>query len=67
MKEFDERTIWTSDQIPLMASYNRGLLIMAYSFRIIYIPAHTTHVDNCFYLMCRKNASFCVGCSLHEF
>lgn len=24
MKEFDERTIWTSDQIPLMASYNRG-------------------------------------------
>lgn len=27
MKEFDERTIWTSDQIPLMASYNRGLLI----------------------------------------
>uniref|UniRef100_A0A2N9GLI6 Uncharacterized protein n=1 Tax=Fagus sylvatica TaxID=28930 RepID=A0A2N9GLI6_FAGSY len=24
MKEFDERTIWTSDQIPLMASYNKG-------------------------------------------
>ncbi|RVX03114.1 Anaphase-promoting complex subunit 1 [Vitis vinifera] len=24
MKEFDERTIWTSDLIPLMASYNKG-------------------------------------------
>ncbi|KAA8539561.1 hypothetical protein F0562_026253 [Nyssa sinensis] len=24
MKEFDERTIWTSDRIPLMASYNKG-------------------------------------------
>ncbi|KAL5734362.1 hypothetical protein ACOSP7_032223 [Xanthoceras sorbifolium] len=24
MKDFDERTIWTSDQIPLMASYNKG-------------------------------------------
>ncbi|KAJ8769461.1 hypothetical protein K2173_002951 [Erythroxylum novogranatense] len=24
MKDFDERTIWTSDQIPLMATYNRG-------------------------------------------
>ncbi|KAK1572161.1 hypothetical protein Q3G72_028403 [Acer saccharum] len=24
MKDFDERTIWTSEQIPLMASYNKG-------------------------------------------
>ncbi|XP_048325794.2 anaphase-promoting complex subunit 1 isoform X1 [Ziziphus jujuba] len=24
MKEFDETTIWTSDKIPLMASYNKG-------------------------------------------
>ncbi|KAG6765462.1 hypothetical protein POTOM_029505 [Populus tomentosa] len=24
MKDFDERTIWTSNQIPLMASYNKG-------------------------------------------
>ncbi|CAN0909752.1 Anaphase-promoting complex subunit 1 [Linum grandiflorum] len=24
MKDLEERTIWTSDQIPLMASYNRG-------------------------------------------
>ncbi|XP_058181037.1 anaphase-promoting complex subunit 1 isoform X3 [Rhododendron vialii] len=24
MKEFDERTIWTSDLVPLMASYNKG-------------------------------------------
>ncbi|OVA02727.1 Anaphase-promoting complex subunit 1 [Macleaya cordata] len=24
MKDFDERTIWTSDAIPLMASYNKG-------------------------------------------
>lgn len=24
MKEFDERTIWTSDRVPLMASYNKG-------------------------------------------
>ncbi|XP_059654080.1 anaphase-promoting complex subunit 1 isoform X2 [Cornus florida] len=24
MKEFDERTIWTSDHIPLMASYSKG-------------------------------------------
>ncbi|KAJ4825076.1 hypothetical protein Tsubulata_040463 [Turnera subulata] len=24
MKDYDERTIWTSDQVPLMASYNRG-------------------------------------------
>ncbi|XP_031380609.1 anaphase-promoting complex subunit 1 isoform X2 [Punica granatum] len=24
MKDFDERTIWTSDQVPLMASYNKG-------------------------------------------
>lgn len=24
MKEFDEKTIWTSDRIPLMASYNKG-------------------------------------------
>ncbi|KAJ9175912.1 hypothetical protein P3X46_014412 [Hevea brasiliensis] len=24
MKDFDERTIWTSDRIPLMASYNKG-------------------------------------------
>ncbi|KAM7494778.1 hypothetical protein LguiB_029387 [Lonicera macranthoides] len=24
MKEFDEQTIWTSDRIPLMASYNKG-------------------------------------------
>lgn len=27
MKEFDERTIWTSDRIPLMASYNKGFHI----------------------------------------
>lgn len=26
MKEFDETTIWTSDRIPLMASYNTGFL-----------------------------------------
>eukprot|EP00257_Ricinus_communis_P020956 XP_015580327.1 anaphase-promoting complex subunit 1 [Ricinus communis] len=26
MKDFDEKTIWTSDQIPLMASYNKGKL-----------------------------------------
>ncbi|KAF8397264.1 hypothetical protein HHK36_016174 [Tetracentron sinense] len=26
MKDFDERTIWTSDAIPLMASYNKGKL-----------------------------------------
>lgn len=26
MKEFDETTIWTSDRIPLMASYNTGSL-----------------------------------------
>ncbi|CAI0443752.1 unnamed protein product [Linum tenue] len=25
MKDLDEKTIWTSDRIPLMASYNRGL------------------------------------------
>ncbi|PON86586.1 Anaphase-promoting complex subunit [Trema orientale] len=24
MKEFDETTIWTSEQVPLMASYNKG-------------------------------------------
>ncbi|KAK9159119.1 hypothetical protein Scep_005693 [Stephania cephalantha] len=24
MKDFDERTIWTSDSVPLMASYNEG-------------------------------------------
>ncbi|KAM6598818.1 anaphase-promoting complex subunit 1 [Cannabis sativa] len=24
MKEFDETTIWTSDQVPLMVSYNKG-------------------------------------------
>lgn len=24
MKDFDEKTIWTSDRIPLMASYNQG-------------------------------------------
>ncbi|KAL0359162.1 UNVERIFIED_CONTAM: Anaphase-promoting complex subunit [Sesamum angustifolium] len=24
MREFDERTIWTSDLVPLMASYNKG-------------------------------------------
>ncbi|RDY02269.1 Anaphase-promoting complex subunit 1, partial [Mucuna pruriens] len=24
MKEYDERTIWTSDHVPLMASYNKG-------------------------------------------
>jgi len=24
MKEYDEKTIWTSDQVPLMASYNKG-------------------------------------------
>ncbi|XP_052185110.1 anaphase-promoting complex subunit 1 [Diospyros lotus] len=26
MKEFDERTIWTSHHVPLMASYNKGKL-----------------------------------------
>ena len=25
MKDFDEKTIWTSDTIPLMASYHKGL------------------------------------------
>ena len=24
MKDFEEKVIWTSDQIPLMASYNKG-------------------------------------------
>ncbi|OIW16199.1 hypothetical protein TanjilG_18914 [Lupinus angustifolius] len=24
MKEYDEKTIWSSDQVPLMASYNKG-------------------------------------------
>nr|XP_029143708.1 anaphase-promoting complex subunit 1 isoform X4 [Arachis hypogaea] len=24
MKEYDEKTIWTSDRVPLMASYNKG-------------------------------------------
>lgn len=26
MKEFDETTIWTSEKIPLMATYNKGFL-----------------------------------------
>jgi len=25
MKDYDERTIWTSDRLPLMTSYNKGL------------------------------------------
>lgn len=25
MREFDERTIWTGECVPLMASYNKGL------------------------------------------
>lgn len=39
MKEFDETTIWTSDQIPLMASYNKGFsisssfLVCSYTYR----------------------------------
>lgn len=37
MKEFDETTIWTSDQIPLMASYNKGVLISS-SFLFCYCP-----------------------------
>jgi anaphase-promoting complex subunit 1 len=24
MKDFDEKTIWTSDTVPLMASYHKG-------------------------------------------
>lgn len=27
MKEYDEKTIWTSDLVPLMASYNKGLFL----------------------------------------
>ena len=26
MKEYEEKTIWTSDLVPLMASYNKGFL-----------------------------------------
>lgn len=33
MKEFDETTIWTSEQVPLMASYNEGFsILMLFSF-----------------------------------
>ena len=32
MRDFDERTIWTSDRIPLMASYNKGF---AFNFCVI--------------------------------
>lgn len=32
MRDFDERTIWTSERIPLMASYNKGF---AFSFCVI--------------------------------
>lgn len=27
MADYDERTIWTSDQVPLMASYNKGFTL----------------------------------------
>lgn len=27
MKDYDERTIWTSDCLPLMTTYNKGLLV----------------------------------------
>lgn len=45
MKEFDETTIWTSDQIPMMASYNEGLLI-SIVFILAIVPPFPLLCDN---------------------
>ena len=36
IQDFDERTIWTSDRIPLIASYNRGSCITSFILSAIY-------------------------------
>lgn len=38
MKEFDENTIWTSDRVPLMASYNIGCLnTYIFSYALLFL------------------------------
>ncbi|GKU92137.1 hypothetical protein SLEP1_g5905 [Rubroshorea leprosula] len=44
MKDFDERTIWTSDQVPLMASYNRGK--MQHSVWVVEVINSNLEVEN---------------------
>lgn len=39
MKEFDETTIWTSDKIPLMASYNKGFLSCEFFSLLLCLPS----------------------------
>ena len=40
MKDFDEKTIWTSDVIPLMASYHKGFVShfsnLAFPFFVVF-------------------------------
>ncbi|GMN41281.1 hypothetical protein TIFTF001_010497 [Ficus carica] len=44
MKEFDETTIWTSDQIPVMASYNKGK--MQHSVWVVDVISSNLEVEN---------------------
>lgn len=36
MKDYDERTIWTSDTIPLVASYHKGFIKISNGHQCLY-------------------------------
>lgn len=67
MKDYDERTIWTSDTIPLMASYHKG------SFKILMatnVCMGLWVIEGCrygcafnsFLFSCRQHAAFGMVC-----
>lgn len=65
MKEFDETTIWTSDQIPLMASYNSGCVDVYIGNPKLIPPTFivlVTFICNNVTFFYRKDATLCVGC-----
>lgn len=62
MKEFDETTIWTSDRIPLMASYNTGSLDAKLLPPFFFFFFGVKFIYNLATSLCRKDATFCVGC-----
>jgi hypothetical protein len=58
MKDFDEKTIWTSDILPLMASYHKGSVkgfLSCTTFSIFFGWI-------CIYLfLCREISAFCLA------
>lgn len=56
MWEFDERTIWTDECVPLMVSYNNGNFQSIFCYFVLLIV-----IKMRYNMICREDAAFPVG------